>query len=71
MNFVNSANFGQNKIENNQNDSNFIIFRKRNENMLTKCEKVNDFYTIYGISENPNPTQVPGFFEIKTQNPLF
>ena len=50
---------------------NFIIFSKRNENMLTKCEKVNDFYTIYGISENRNPTQVPGFFEIKTQNPLF
>ena len=50
---------------------NFIIFSKRNENMLTKCKKVNDFYTIYGISENPNPTQVPGFFEIKTQNPLF
>ena len=49
----------------------WIIFSKRNENMLTKCEKVNDFHIIIGISENPNPTQVPGFFEIKTQNPLF
>ena len=41
----------------------WIIFSKRNENMLTKFEKVNDFHIILGISENPNPTWVPGFFE--------
>ena len=49
----------------------WIIFSKRNETMWTKFEKVNDFHIILGISENPNPTWVPGFFEIKTQNPLF
>ena len=36
-----------------------------------KFEKVNDVHIILGIYENPNPTWVPGFFEIKTQNPLF
>ena len=49
----------------------WIIFSKRYENVRTKFEKVNDFHVILGISENPNPTWVPGFFEIKTQNPLF
>ena len=49
----------------------WIIFSKRNANMLKDCKKLNDFHIIIGISENPNPTQVPRFFEIKTQNPLF
>ena len=49
----------------------WIIFSKRNENLLTKFEKVNDFHIILGISENPKLTWVPGFFEIKAPNPLF
>ena len=48
----------------------WIVFSKRNANML-KDLKNYDFHIIIGISENPNPTQVPRFFEIKTQNPLF
>ena len=39
--------------------------------MLKDCKKLNDFHIIIGISENPNPTQVPRFFEIKTKKPSF
>ena len=43
-----------------------MIF-KRNQNLLTKCEKKHDFHTIFCIFENPNP----GFLKSKPEIRFF